>query len=244
VPNRTRMGRVVATTTSALLIACSGSLRDGTATRSIDPAPSTPSTAVDVIARSLDAPPPGCQGPPPQLEMVARYFGPLAGGSPIWGGFYARFDEQANAFSAGTKPRRTKDGWAVKVLWVIEPGVLTPVTLSGGDVATGAPLRFAIGDVHASATGVSHSRPETPRDPGPGRGVEGVSLGPPLPVRGLLRPHRLLGRWKLADGLRVRSVVAPTSREGARTLPLDPAPPTGRLDALGTRHRATSAALG
>ena len=151
-PNRTWMGRVVATTTSALLIACSGPSGDGAVTRSIDPVPSTPPTAVDVIARSLDAPPPGCEGPPPTYEMVARYFGPLAGGSPIWGGFYARFDEEANAFSAGAKPRRTKDGWAVKVLWVIEPGVLTPVTLSGASVATGAPLRFEIGGVHASAT--------------------------------------------------------------------------------------------
>lgn len=163
-PSRGCMGWVVATT-SALLIACTGPSGEGAASRSTDPATSTPPGGVDVIAHSLDAAPDGCQGPTPQYEKVARYFGPLAGGSPIWGGFYARFNEGANASYALRGPRRTKDGWPVKVLWVIEPGTHTPVTLSGRNVATGAPLRFKIGGVHVTATESPVLNPKHPAIP-------------------------------------------------------------------------------
>ena len=96
------------------------------------------------MARRLNTSPDGCQGPNPEPERVARSFGRVIGGSPIWGGFYARFNEQSNAFVASQAPR-TMDGWRIKVLWLIAPDVSTPVSLSGHNVETGAPLRFAIG---------------------------------------------------------------------------------------------------
>jgi hypothetical protein len=68
----------------------------------------------------------------------------VAGQPPIWAGFYARFDADTNAFHAMQAPRK-KDGWRIKVLWVIEPGGSTPVTLSGRNLVTGAPLQFEIG---------------------------------------------------------------------------------------------------
>jgi hypothetical protein len=77
-----------------------------------------------------------------------RYFGPLIGSSPLWGGFYAKLDRQANAFGTGANVRRTAYGWRIKVLWVIEPAASTPVMISGADTSTGQPLYFWTGGVH------------------------------------------------------------------------------------------------
>ena len=133
--------RCAATAAVGLLVACSGSSQS-TAPPTSATLGSVPSSgAVEPIARRLDASPEGCDGPAPHYERIARYFGSLAGGSPIWGGFYARFDEETNAFH-GTQAPLKNDGWRIKVLWVIDPDASTPVTLSGRNTATDAPLKF------------------------------------------------------------------------------------------------------
>ena len=96
------------------------------------------------IARHLTSAPEGCAGPSPSPTKVARFIGPVVGASPLWGGFYARFDPKANTYRDG-ELRRTKSGWALKVIWLIEPGMSMPVTLIGTKVSTGEPLSFRTG---------------------------------------------------------------------------------------------------
>jgi hypothetical protein len=159
------MSWAIAAAVSTLLIACTGSSTGDATTTSSGLVTTTSSQGLDVIARVLDAAPGACPGPAPQYEKVARYFGPLVGGTPIWGGFYAHFNEPANAFHNGSRLRRRKDGWPVKVLWVVEPGTLTPVTLSGHNAVTDAPVRFKIGGVHNPATESAVLDPKHPAIP-------------------------------------------------------------------------------
>jgi len=98
------------------------------------------------IARHLTSAPEGCPGPSPHPTKVARFVGPVVGESPVWGGLYARFDPKVNTYRDG-EVARTKKGWALKVIWLIEPGTSTPVTLTGTNVATGEPVSFHIGGV-------------------------------------------------------------------------------------------------
>jgi hypothetical protein len=66
----------------------------------------------------------------------------MLGATPAFGGFYVRLDVSSGSFHAGHNTRRKPEGWAIKVLWVLEPGTSDPVTISGHDVDTGAPIAF------------------------------------------------------------------------------------------------------
>lgn len=67
----------------------------------------------------------------------------MLGGAPAFGGFYAqRFDPSSGSFHVGHDTRRKPEGWAIKVLWVLEPSTSEPVMISGREVDTGAAIAF------------------------------------------------------------------------------------------------------
>lgn len=94
----------------------------------------------DVAAR-LGPAPNDCPGPRPRRRTVSPAYAPLVGARPLWAGFYASYDGKRNAFTALDAPR-TRDGFRVKVLWVMSPRYEGTVRLAGEDSATGEPLRF------------------------------------------------------------------------------------------------------
>lgn len=131
---------------SALLAGCTASNHEHPFPQQTSPA--TTHTGIPTVAKHLGPPPQGCPGPPPRRRAVGpRYFRPLVGGSPLWGGFYAKLDRRANAYSTGANVRRVRYGWRIKVLWLIEPTTTTSVTLSGSNTTTGQPLYFETGGV-------------------------------------------------------------------------------------------------
>ena len=130
----------------AVLVMLSSCTLHGTSAPSPLPSVTASPTTTVKVASHLTSAPEGCPGAPSIPTKVARFVGPVVGGSPLWGGFYARFDPKANTYRDG-EVRRTERGWALKVLWLIEPGASTPVTLTGANVLTKAPLSFHAGGV-------------------------------------------------------------------------------------------------
>jgi hypothetical protein len=81
----------------------------------------------------------------------------------VFGGFYARPDTFAGSFHAGNDARRTKQGWGVKVLWLLEPRTTHIIRLSGENLTTGESLVFqaANGSPSPSMT-IDPAHPGTP----------------------------------------------------------------------------------
>jgi hypothetical protein len=103
---------------------------------------------------------PGCRSE--RLPNLAT--APPAGsslGRLVWlrpgvGAFYAHHDPSAGSFHLGTNTVRRENGWGVKVLWVLQPTMIEPVTLSGQEVGTGSPITF-------DASGLNPTRSDTMR---------------------------------------------------------------------------------
>jgi hypothetical protein len=73
--------------------------------------------------------------------MVDEAYAPLVGSKPLWAGFYARYDAKRHVFTTRDPPR-TKQGFRIKVLWVMNPRNEGPVLLNGENTDAGAPVRF------------------------------------------------------------------------------------------------------
>ena len=98
------------------------------------------------IAQRLGPAPDDCRGPAPRPRTVSPAYGKLVGEEPLWAGFYASYEEEAQAFSAPDAPRR-RYGFRVKVLWIMSPRQEAPITLTGTNLATDRPLYFDVEDL-------------------------------------------------------------------------------------------------
>jgi hypothetical protein len=129
------------------IVAALGSLLSCTTGAESSPSPSarksvsastteSPSIAADLASAPTDCPTsrPLLQHPPGQRELF--------GGAPAYGAFYANPDSSSGTFHIGGNTRMKRQGWPVKVLWVLEPGTTEPVTISGQETDTGAPIMF------------------------------------------------------------------------------------------------------
>jgi hypothetical protein len=145
---------IVAATVIAAGAACSG--ERGKAARGNGPVETSPRITSSLgssstsehpeIAVRLRPAPDDCHGPAPQPTTVTPAYGKLIGQKPMWGGFYAAYREQRQAFSAPDAPPKTY-GFRVKVLWIMWPKQQVPVRITGTNLANGAPLYFDIEDV-------------------------------------------------------------------------------------------------
>lgn len=97
-----------------------------------------PSPATSIVMDLLPAPR-DCHGPEP--KVLADYFGRAIGGSPVWA---IGFGGPQATLSVDSPDQMTSLGRRRKVLWVIEPGTTTPVTLHAASTSSGAPLWFEI----------------------------------------------------------------------------------------------------
>jgi len=97
-----------------------------------------PSPAVSIAMELLPAPG-DCHGP--ASRVLADYFGPGIGGSPVWA---IGFGGPQATLLVDSQDQMTSLGRRRKVLWVIEPGHATPVTLHAASTSSGAPLWFEI----------------------------------------------------------------------------------------------------
>lgn len=155
-----RRPKLVAILTLGILLSCTGS---GTPSPAGSASVSPPSpTASMTVAAHLASAPSGC----PSWDALLQHtppWGALFGSAPAFGAFYARRDPSAGSFHVGTNTRRKKNGWGVKVLWVLQPIVTEPVLLSGQEVGTGWPITF-------DASGLNPTRSDTirldPSNPG------------------------------------------------------------------------------
>jgi hypothetical protein len=125
------------------------------------PTPTPSKESLPRVAKKLGSPPTDCTGPAPNPQPVVRHYGSLEGEEPIWGGIYARYRPQHQAFYA-SDARRTKYGFRIKVLWIIHPQHKTLVKLEGRDLDTDTPIYF---DVGASGSPVTSAHLD-PKDPG------------------------------------------------------------------------------
>jgi hypothetical protein len=142
------------------------------------------------VAARLNAAPGGCSTSGVLIRDVAPW-GALFGSAPAFGAFYARADRSANAFHVGSNTRRTRDGWVVKVLWLLEPGTTQPVTLSGYVVDTNSQINFDPSDGSASPSmRLDPAQPGTPNH----RPHPGSLVRPPSPQWLPERVHRG-GAW-------------------------------------------------
>lgn len=116
--------------------------------------PPAPETSLPEVARRLGAAPADCPGPHPRPRAVSPAYAPLVGERPLWAGLYARYDGGAHAFVARDAPR-TEHGFRIKVLWIMSPAREAPVTISGSNVASRAPLRFDIEEIADTDTTAS-----------------------------------------------------------------------------------------
>jgi hypothetical protein len=51
-------------------------------------------------------------------------------------------DAPSGSFHVGHNTRKDNGGWVVKVLWVMEPGTVQPVTITGQELDTGSTITF------------------------------------------------------------------------------------------------------
>ena len=125
-----------------MIMATASCTRDaGTSPAPTGRRPSSSDTSSVAVAHQLVAAPTDCHASDP-LVRETRPWGRLLGSAPAFGAFYARADRASGSFTVGEDTRRTPHGWAVKVLWLLEPGTSVPVTLSGSEVETGSPIWF------------------------------------------------------------------------------------------------------
>src|SRR5687768_14355439 len=110
--------------------------------RSAGPGPSSPSSvqtpavrpaaspsvveAPPRVAARLDKAPVDCRGPEPRPRIVTRAYGKVAGGKPLWAGFYATYQPEGHAYAAPDAPRE-RYGFRIKVLWIMAPRQQEPV---------------------------------------------------------------------------------------------------------------------
>ncbi len=136
---RRRGRKLAAALVLGVLSSCTGS---GISSPVQSASVSSPSgTTSMVVAAHLATAPSGCLTSGALLQDTPPW-GELFGSAPAFGGFYAHPDPSAGSFHVGTNTRRKENGWAVKVLWVVQPGTTEPVTLSGQEVGTGWPITF------------------------------------------------------------------------------------------------------
>ena len=154
-------GRLTAFATCVLLLpACTsgGPLTDAAETVSPSAPAATPNPPR--VAAKLGPPPANCTGPAPDPRRVVRLYGSLTGERPVWGGIYARYRPEHQAFYASDAPR-TRFGYRIKVLWVVHPRQKAPVTVEGRALATGDPVYFDVGGT-GSPEPSAHLDPDEP----------------------------------------------------------------------------------
>jgi hypothetical protein len=114
------------------------------------------------VEAHLSPAPGGC----PTSGALLRHtppWGDMFGSAPAFGAFYAHPDPSAGSLHVGNDTRRGQNGWVVKVLWVSEPTMSEPVTLSGHEAGTGWPVTFDPSHGLASHTmRLDPSNPGTP----------------------------------------------------------------------------------
>jgi len=141
------------------------------------------------VAARLRSAPGGCQGADPLVSNVPPW-GRLLGGSPAFGAFYARPDLGSGAFLVGSDTSRKRNGWRVKVLWVLEPGTSEPVTLTGEQIPGGGRVLFDPSD-----GAVSTSMVLDPADPGTPSERKGWTEYPSLLLFPRAGCYRIIATW-------------------------------------------------
>ena len=130
-----------------------------------------PERSPDAKPRLGTAPRTCRSGPPPRPAVVAPAYGRLIGAAPVWAGVYARFDSAARAYRLRDAPR-TRLGWRVKILWLLEPGQATAARVTGKRLASARRVSFQLAGrapaaaavLDPAAPGVSETDPDAYRE--------------------------------------------------------------------------------
>jgi hypothetical protein len=85
------------------------------------------------------------QGPAP--KVIAPYWGPASGASPLW---IIGFDGQRATMQLARA--KETDGYVAKVIFAVEPGFATSITVAGKNLADNTPIRFQVGSSAATPT--------------------------------------------------------------------------------------------
>jgi hypothetical protein len=122
------------TLTSILVIslavtACNASRDPADAPSEVTSRPTTSRPEPPEVAEHLDAAPGTCPGPDLKRGKVSPFYGPLVGDRLAHAGLYARY-EAPDGFHAPDAPR-TRFGFRIKALWVMNARQMTTVTVSG-----------------------------------------------------------------------------------------------------------------
>jgi len=106
------------------------------------PSRSADETPPPAVAPRLKRAPRDCPGPDLERSRATRFYGPMVGESPLWGGFYARLDRRGSFHIPDA--RKTPVGYRIKVLWVMGAGRRDPVRVRGGLIGTEEPILFSV----------------------------------------------------------------------------------------------------
>ena len=98
------------------------------------------------VDRVLGPAPPSCGAPPLRRQLVSREFAPLLGARPAWFGPYLTVERRRARMRILRDAPRTRHGWRVKFLWVVDRRAARgTVTVRGAD-AKGRALYFELED--------------------------------------------------------------------------------------------------
>jgi hypothetical protein len=159
---RRRRRRLAVALILGVLSSCTGSGTSSPAGTTSSEPPS-PTSSVTVAAHLAIAPS-GCPTSQPLLQQAPPW-GALFGSAPAFGAFYAHHDPSAGSFHVGTDTVRRENGWQVKVLWVLQPTMIEPVTLSGQEVGTGSPITFDASGLNPTGSDTMRLDPSNPGTP-------------------------------------------------------------------------------
>ena len=164
--------------------------------------PTTTAPAVAKAARRLAALPSTCRGPRPQQLVSFADYGNLIGSSPIWAGFYAAFDEQRGGYRVPPDAPRSRFGWRIKVLWVVDAAVRGQARVVATTTDTRSPLLFEVGDRDERPASQAVLDPASPGVPPTGDYLEFPTYVY-IPRAGCyeLSARWQSGRWRLVIGL-------------------------------------------
>src|SRR5690348_9921096 len=102
---------------------------------------------------SLHGTPPLSLGPVPHTCPVGPpattlpYFGRVWGQGPVWVRSFQRDRRGMLYLGDPLVWRRTSVGWTLKMEWTIKPGFTRPVTVRGGSLHPGHPIKVGIGPI-------------------------------------------------------------------------------------------------
>lgn len=131
-----------------------------TPTRVIYPTP----TLGQEAKPALGSTPTGCLPPAPAPRTVSTNFSGAIGGSPVWvAGFEgSHATEHINPFSTA----HTRYGWAIGIVFAIEPGLTDPVVVRGERLKDGTPLWLQVAEPGKAQTTPSVAVVLDPQQPG------------------------------------------------------------------------------